>query len=298
MEGMRSVGDILQGMLAGIDPQSKLYESLQKAQQLTPEQRTRRMVDSYNAQSGKLDEITNGYSCSKCKNRGDIAVLEERNGAFYEAHTQCECMKIRRSIWRIMESGLAKSMKEQTFKTFTVKAQWQQTMIDTAKAYVAEGVSAGAWFYAGGQIGAGKTHICTGIARELLYGGKELRYVIWEEMSKKLKALMTEPEYADEMKKIQTVEVLYIDDLFKPTTDESGAQRPPSGADIKLAFELLNYRYVNRLPTILSSERYQNELLELDEAVGSRIYERSKGYCLNIGRDTSKNHRLDSVELI
>jgi DNA replication protein DnaC len=50
-------------------------------------------------------------------------------------------------------------------------------------------------------------------------------------------------------------------------------------ADVNLAFEILNYRYVNRrLVTILSSEKTIEEILDIDEAVGSRIFERCKGH--------------------
>ena len=273
---------------------TQFCEALQKVEAMTPKERAQMRVDSYNREQGHLDETTGGYNCPKCLNRGDFAAVEERNGAFYEVYPECSCMKVRRSIWRIMDSGLAKSIKEQSLKTFTVKEPWQQTMLDKARDYVANG--AGTWFYAGGQPGSGKTHICTGIARELLYSGKELQYVVWEEVAKKLKALMNEPEYAVEMRKLQESEVLYIDDLFKPVRDDFGV-KPPSAADIRLAFELLNYRYVNRLQTIISSEKYLSEIMDIDEALGSRIYERAK-YSVNIGRDVTKNHRRIDEELL
>ena len=70
-----------------------------------------------------------------------------------------------------------------------------------------------------------------------------------------------------------------------------GAVKPPTAADIKLAYEIINQRYINRAPTIISAERYLSELEDIDMAVASRIAERSRGYCLSIGRDRSKNYR-------
>jgi hypothetical protein len=50
------------------------------------------------------------------------------------------------------------------------------------------------------------------------------------------------------------------------------------------------------LPTIISSEYYSMELIELDEATGSRIYEKAKGYTVNIKREAGKNYRYRDAE--
>ena len=84
---------------------------------------------------------------------------------------------------------------------------------------------------------------------------------------------------------LKNAPVLYIDDLFK------GAERPTQG-DLNLAFELLNYRYNDeRFCTIISTEKLIGELIEIDEAIGSRIAERSKGHMVNLNRDPSRNWR-------
>ena len=94
------------------------------------------------------------------------------------------------------------------------------------------------------------------------------------------------------MEPLKTVAVLYIDDFFKPSRDESGQKRPPTAGDINIAFDILNYRYVNNLPTIISTERTIDELLDIDEAIGSRIYQRTKGYCFSFRENRSRNYRL------
>ena len=45
---------------------------------------------SYNDAIGDLNE-RDGYNCSKCKNKGQIAEYRDR----YEMHRLCECQKIR-----------------------------------------------------------------------------------------------------------------------------------------------------------------------------------------------------------
>lgn len=94
---------------------------------------------------------------------------------------------------------------------------------------------------------------------------------MWREMAPKLKALVNERElYEAKMDKFKEADVLYIDDFFKGNI---------TAADINLAFELLNSRYNSRSKiTIISTERTVEDLIEIDEALGSRIYERSKGF--------------------
>lgn len=59
----------------------------------------------------------------------------------------------------------------------------------------------------------------------------------------------------------------------------------------------INYRYANNLKTIISSERMISELLEIDEATFGRVVEKCGKYLVNIVKDKSKNHRLQTLNL-
>ena len=319
---MEPIGAALARALGDTNPSSTaklLSDRLKAWEQLSPEERetaTRKSmqekVDRYNATPGKLrDGYTtsnihgdnqpvagDGYDCPLCLNRGDTLALVERNGTLYEVATECKCMTVRRSIWRMRQSGLENSIRENTFKRFEAREPWQRKMLDMALRYVAEGWKDGRWLFIGGQPGSGKTHICTAIAGKLLYE-KPLLYVVWPQISKKLKALVTDAEeYEQEINKVETVHVLYIDDLFKPVMGDNGEKLPPTPADVKLAFEIINYRYINRLPTIISCEWQIGELADIDEATGSRIAERSRDYCMAIGRDKARNYRLSATTTV
>lgn len=266
-----------------------------------------RQVDSYNSKPGNLnvdhvngDDHTitgDGYNCPLCMNRGDSLALREEHGSIFTYAIPCKCMKIRQSIWRMRQSGLERVIRDCTFDKFIVKADWQRTMYDKAKNYVAEGEPNGKWFFIGGQSGAGKSHICTAIVRELLYK-KPVVYMPWEPDSKKLKAIVNDAEeYGKEIGRLNRAEVLYIDDLFKPVPDDFGGRKKPSGPDVKLAFEILNYRNINHLPTIISSEWPMDALIDIDEATASRINENCDygRYLLGIGKDRKKNYRLSNM---
>ena len=107
--------------------------------------------------------------------------------------------------------------------------------------------------------------------------------MLWREDSVELKAVTTDKEeYFRRMEPLKKAQCLYIDDLFKGGT---------SAPDLKLAFELLDYRYRNDLLTIVSTERNLNDLDEIDEGIGSRIREMSQGHRIWIAKDRRKNQR-------
>lgn len=225
-----------------------------------------------NDAEGSLDLL----DCPLCRNKGYIAVI---NGDSITCR-ECECMAKRRSLKRILKSGLSDMVESYTFASYKTPETWQAEAKAKALSFVADG--AGKWFVAAGPSGTGKTHICTAIAGELLNAGKEVRYMLWRDEAPRLKALVNErEEYERLMGELKTAPVLYIDDFFKGSV---------SDADINLAFELLNARYNARQKiTIISSEKTIDKILDIDEAIGGRIYERSKGYCI---KTPAKNWRL------
>lgn len=251
----------------------------------------------YNAQIGHLDE-QDGYNCPLCRNRGKTLELVERGGAEKAVFFECQCMPIRQTIKRMQRSGRADVIKKFTFNKFIVKNDFQKTLKENAQAYVKVGKG---WFFMGGQSGCGKSHIGTAIFREFLLAGKPAQYMAWREDAARLKKLLGQDNmsYCEEVDKLKTAAVLYVDDLFKTgKTDGNQVQRPTS-ADINLAFEILNYRANHpELMTIISTECTMQQLIEIDEAIAGRIAENARPYVFSISPDRSKNYRLrDVVEL-
>lgn len=121
------------------------------------------------------------------------------------------------------------------------------------------------------------------ICGELLKQGRSVQYLMWRDQIRALKSYDGDmDERSDQLRKYKTADVLYIDDFLK-----CGKNEVPTKADTDVALEILMARYnqPDKL-TVISTERSISELLELDEALGSRIYERSKGFCLrNTGTD-------------
>ena len=246
--------------------------------------------DTAKAEQLKVDKLntTTGnekyLDCPKCKNKGFIYYLEDNNTIGCRA---CECYSKRKSIERIKKSGLENLMNDYTFEAYQDTQEWQKKIKQQAVAFLDDNFKK--WFYIGGQVGCGKTFICTAITTELINRGRQAVYMLWRDEVVALKANVNNyTEYEKRMSELKNAEVLYIDDFFKT---EKGKE--PTPADVNIAFELLNYRYNNpELITIISSERMVDELMQIDEAVGCRIYQRAKDYNLSIKPDMNKNMRL------
>lgn len=236
-----------------------------------------RRANLANAVAGNLP----GPDCQICKNRGYISEVRGN----YVVSVECECMATRRSLRRIEKSGLGDLMKRYTFDNFKASEPWQAVMKSQAMNFLEHG--RGKWFAVMGSVGAGKTHICTALCGELLKQNHEVRYMLWRNESVRLKAAVNDSEaYEKLLDPLKNVPVLYIDDLFKTKKGEEITK-----GDVNLAFELLNYRYCDRkLTTVISSEKTIEEIIEIDEATGSRIYERCKGFYLKLVGQ--KNRRL------
>lgn len=247
---------------------------------LSPEEKAQRDADALNSETGHENEI-DGFDCPECRNRGYR--YDVRNG--HLTQYPCDCWKPRRSIRRMKQSGLEGVISRYTFKKYLPDSEWQQ-QIKTAAQEFARSASPW-WFFIGGQSGCGKTHICTAICREMLMT-KEVRYMLWEAESKALKSVINDPEYLTKIDQLKNIDVLYIDDFF--------GRGMPSEADIRLAREILNHRYVNGKTTIISSEWHATEINDLDAAIGGRIVEMCGRYCFNVRRDSTKNYRLKPIE--
>jgi len=263
------------------------------------------IMNERNARPGKLnvDHMDgfgrlvhgDGIDCQRCLNRGAVMVIRYDGTSLPTLEYQpCDCVKRRGYARRLSDSGLARATRKYRFDNFETVEPWQTYMLDKARKYVREGATEGKWLYIGGQSGSGKTHLCTAVANELLKCG-DLKYVVWPQTARYIKSLITDDErYETEVMALQNVKFLYLDDFFKPVFNANGMEAISTAADVRLAYDVLNYRYLAEMPTILSSEWFSAELAQIDEATAGRIAEACGEYKIDVGRDVKRNHRLKS----
>lgn len=236
-------------------------------------------VKSLNDEVGSLQ----GYECKACKNKGVIYFFEDGRIVTKD----CKCRNTRRCIGEMKKSGLEKSISDYTFDSYIATQDWQLTIKNTAMKY-ATSVSSN-WFLIAGQSGCGKTHICTAICRKLLLDGVAVRYIPWVDTVNQLKAVSMDAEKRNAiMDEIKKAEFLYVDDLYKLSATE---------ADKKIAFEIFNYRIINKLPTMTSTEYSFDKLNDFDEAIAGRLTDQAGEFCMFIGKDRNKNYRYRNVHI-
>lgn len=245
---------------------------------VSEEERLQRQCDDYNASRGTLE----GYDCAECRNKGYIMRVKDFNTVL----RVCGCKPAREAYYNIQRSGLADMLETKTFDTFEAVETWERDIKQAAMEFAEN--PAGKWFFIGGQPGSGKTHICTAIAGELLKKRMSVRYMRWVNELSKFNNPGLDYDTRERMRWTwMDAPVLYIDDFLKHSKGNK-----PTDAEIRFALDLIDYRYCDReLITIISGELYIEELIDIDEALGSRIKARSP-YRKAVPRDVKKNRRL------
>lgn len=241
-------------------------------------------IRDYNKSQGNLDT----YNCPKCRNRGIFYKLVGEN--VYQV--ECECLEIRKSIERLDRSGITEKMKENTFDTYIVTEKWQEVLKTRCMEFV-DNFKLGDSIFLSGQSGSGKTHLCTAICSNLVRK-YPLKYALWGDIVTKLQAsIFKDDVYTQVSNELKTVDILYIDDLFKCISDKTAQ------SELKIAFKILNDRELGHKTTIFSSELTINEISTLDEAVAGRIVKMvTKKNLLQIAKNKDRNYRLKDLEMI
>ncbi|WP_087064248.1 ATP-binding protein [Intestinibacillus massiliensis] len=233
----------------------------------------------FEAMLNREDGDLAGYDCPECRNRGYFWHIQGVD----RWTTPCKCVTIRRNLARMRKSSLGKMLEEYTFEAYRADEPWQQTALQAARDFYK---AADGWLYVAGQPGSGKTHLCTALVGKLMLRGDDVRYMRWVEDSQRIKFGAFDGRNR-EIEELQACPVLYIDDFLKA---QNGGK--PDARDVRLAFEILNLRYANHLRTIISTEYFIDEVTAMDEALGSRIFERSKGHQIQISHAGDRNWRL------
>ena len=191
---------------------------------------------------------------------------------------RCKCQSIRDAMGAMDRSGIPPdALAACTWENWKTPETWQKRALDMAQDYVQQ-IAAGdsSWFIICGTPGCGKTTLCTTIFRAIVEGGKPGLYVSWREFARRAKAVGNDrDDFREETEPLKNTPLLYLDDFWK------GEIRP---ADVHLAFELINARYISKKPTILSSENTLEAILRGDEAIGSRLFEMAGGYYMDCSR--------------
>lgn len=175
---------------------------------------------------------------------------------------------------------------EQTFKNFDLRSQdpaldaSQRTNLKrslrVAKAYAEEPEG---WLVLSGGYGCGKTHLAAAIANYRVHNGYPALFVVVPDLLDHLRATFGPTStvgFDRRFDEIRRAPLLILDDL--------GTHSATDWAQEKL-FQLFDYRYNARLPTVIT----MNRSIELDPRLKTRIMDISRGQVLEI---TAPSYRV------
>nr|WP_081011027.1 DnaA/Hda family protein [Lysinibacillus sphaericus] len=250
------------------------------------------------------------YNCPKCKDEGGYMVRKKagettllQNGTEVilqydtEEWQKCECSKIRQLNRLIKSSAITEEFQKMSFKNFSTegvhpkvaemksKANQYFRAFDEIKGYRQNSIMLI------GQPGCGKTHLLTAISNYLIHTRQvPVLYFPYKDGMNNLAANNFERknEIMDRMKEI---DVLFIDDLFKPI----GGKVDVKPWQAESIFEVVNYRYLNNKPLLVSSELSLDDMLYIDEALTSRLFEMAQDFTVTIPKNMKVNYRLRKV---
>lgn len=227
------------------------------------------------------------YKCEKCKDTTFI-LFKDENG--YEMAKPCECREKVISKKLLIASGISEDDSKKGFGGFNtfnepalVNAKNTATLYyQNFKNIEDDRINS---IMLCGASGRGKTTLGLAIANNLINTGVGVRYMPYRDVVTSLKQQLGSDAkyyYNEQMHRLKSARVLFIDDLLKGKITES---------DINIMYEIINYRYLQRKPVIISTEKTIEQLLEFDEAIGSRLIEMSKGYIITFDKSVP-NYRL------
>ncbi len=132
------------------------------------------------------------------------------------------------------------------------------------------------WLVLVGPNGCGKTHLAGAIANRALARGRSVFFAVVPDLLDYLRASYMpgrELPYDELFDRVRTADVLILDDF--------GAQAATPWAQEKL-YQVVNYRHVSRLPTVVTSDRSLEELQSANPRIVARIADPRAGAVIAI----------------
>lgn len=182
----------------------------------------------------------------------------------------CTCRQqdvARASYTRLYDLSNLSAFKEMTFETFNLQGRLGlgDDQVNSLRYAHNQSLhfsqSLKGWLLLTGGYGCGKTHLAAAVANVAVLRGVSTLFLTVPDLLDWLRYAYdsADTNFESRFEEIRNIPLLVLDDL--------GTQNATAWAQEKL-FQIVNYRYVNRLPTVITTNQ---EMEELDGRVRSRL---------------------------
>lgn len=206
-------------------------------------------------------------SCPICKGAGYLRADVPYGHPSFGKPIACECKEAERKAKRrqqLQDMSNLGAFYNKSFANFNQRVPGVQEAFRAAYEFAQ---NPNGWFLLIGPNGCGKTHLAAAIANRSLEVGALVLFATVPDLLDHLRAAFapSSTEVYDQLfARMREAEVLVLDDL--------GAQQSSPWANEKL-FQLLNYRYNSRFPTVITAN--SRGLQGIDERIRSRLTDAS-----------------------
>ena len=253
----------------------------------------------------RLNRLMQTSSCKKC---GDTKWKPQKDRyGNYKTNTvgmilemPCNCLIEKQNIKMLKRAGLLERVKANTFAKYVPKNDKQKEakkkVIQFTKDFKDN------WLVLTGMTGAGKTHLAVAAWNEIqkvnaekgIVKGIRAEMIVYNDLIAKIalgKRFDEEESSFEVIERYKHVSILLIDDLFRDNVNKE---------PVEWIFQILNYRYDNKLPTIITTNHDYFELERINETIHGRMFERTQHriYWVHFEKDKKTNHRLISNKQI
>ncbi len=185
------------------------------------------------------------------------------------------------------EFELQKKMTFINYKRRTDLSQEQQDNMDAAYRLAFDfAKNPEGWLVFMGETGCGKTHLAAAIVNYRYEIGKPALFVVVPDFLDHLRSAFSPDSkisYDQLFESVKTAPLLVLDDF--------GEQSSNSWVKEKL-YQLINFRYNNRLPTVITTRYSLDEIMEkVDDSISSRLIDRQISVTFYIMAPDYRNER-------
>ena len=205
--------------------------------------------------------------CRLCKGAGYLRADVPYGHPNFGKPIACECKEVERAEKRRMHLRTISNLdafRDKSFKNFNSHVPGIADSFNLCQQYAND---PDGWLLLIGRNGCGKTHLAAAIANQHLAKGSLVLFATVPDLLDHLRATFAPTSttvYDQLFSSMREAELLVLDDL--------GSEQNSPWASEKL-FQLLNYRYNSRFPTVITTNNLR--LQSVDDRIRSRLMDKS-----------------------